>query len=170
METDVLETVERGHGRVEARRYRTLADLSGVPPHALWKAMSMIGMVESTREVNGKCATEARCFIGSIGSDAKTFAHAVRAHWGIENELHWGLDVSFREDDCRVRETCARENLAVLRHIAMTRFKQDPTKLCIKSKRLKAAWSESYLAKLLFQPPKPLQSVMASEAANISKH
>ena len=76
--------------------------------------------------------------------------------------------MSFREDDCRVRETCARENLAVLRHIAMTRLKQDPTKLGIKSKRLKAAWSESYLAKLLFQPPKPLTST-ASEATNISQ-
>jgi predicted transposase YbfD/YdcC len=167
-ETDVVETVERGHGRVETRRYRTLADLSGVPRHALWKGMNMIGMVESTREVNGTCATETRYFIGSIGTDAKTFARAVRAHWGIENELHWGLDVAFREDDSRVRETRARENLAVLRHIAMTRLKQDPTKLGIKSKRLKAAWSESYLAKLLFQPPKPLTST-ASEATNISQ-
>jgi len=169
-ETDVVETVERGHGRVETRRYRTLADLSGVPRHALWKGMNMIGMVESTREVNDTCATETRYFIGSIGTDAKTFARAVRAHWGIENELHWGLDVAFREDDSRVRETRARENLAVLLHIAMTRLKQDATQLGIKSKRLKAAWSESYLAKLLFQPPKPLNSAMASEAANISQH
>jgi len=70
-ETDVVETVERGHGRGETHRYRTLADLSGVPRHALWKGMNMIGMVESTRDVNGTCATETRYFIGSIGTDAK---------------------------------------------------------------------------------------------------
>jgi predicted transposase YbfD/YdcC len=155
METDCFETVERAHGRVETRRYRTLTDLSGVSRHPLWKAMNMIGMVESTRELNGKCSMETRSFIGRIGPDAQTFAGAVRQHWGIENKLHWGLDVSFREDDCRVRETRARENLAVLRHIAITRLKQDPAKLGIQTKRLKAGWSESDLAELLFQAPEP---------------
>ena len=167
METDFFETVERAHGRVETRRYRTLTDLSGVSRHPLWKGMNMIGMVESTREINGKCSTETRHFIGSIGPDAQTFAGAVRQHWGIENKLHWGLDVSFREDDCRVRETRARENLAVLRHIAMTRLKQDPAKLGIKTKRLKAGWSESYLGTLLFQPPKPVKEKAVSEHPNI---
>jgi predicted transposase YbfD/YdcC len=167
METDYFETVERGHGRVETRRYRTLTDLSGVSRHPLWKAMNMIGLVESTREINGKRSTETRYFIGSIGPDAKTFAGAVRQHWGIENILHWGLDVSFREDDCRVREAHARENLAVLRHIALTRLKQDPTKLGIKSKRLKAGWSEAYLTELLFQAPEPLKESTQSAKSNI---
>lgn len=168
MDSDFFETVERGHGRVETRRYRTLADLSGVPRSALWKAMNMIGMVESIREVDGKCSAETRFFIGSIGTDAQTFARAVRSHWGIENELHWGLDVAFCEDDSRVRETAARENLAVLRHIAMTQLKQDPAKLGIKTKRLKAGWSESYLAELLFQPPKRQDTKATSDGANIS--
>jgi predicted transposase YbfD/YdcC len=99
----LFETVERGHGRVETRRYRTLTDLSGVSRSPLWKAMNMIGMVESEREINGN-STETRYFIGSIGTDAATFARAVRAHWGIENKLHWSLDMAFREDDSRVRE------------------------------------------------------------------
>jgi predicted transposase YbfD/YdcC len=167
METDFFETVERAHGRVETRRYRTLTDLSGVSRHPLWKGMNMIGIVESTREINGKCSTETRHFIGSIGADARTFAGAVRQHWGIENKLHWGLDVSFREDECRVRDTRARENLAVLRHIAMTRLKQDPAKLGIKTKRLKAGWSESYLEDLLFQAPKQPEEKAASETPNI---
>ncbi len=85
----------------------------------------MIGMVESQRTVDGKTSCETRFFIGSIGTDAACFARAVRDHWGIENELHWTLDVAFREDDSRVREPAARENLAVLRHIALTRLKQD---------------------------------------------
>lgn len=167
MQSDVFETVERAHGRVERRRYRTLSDLSGLSRQPLWKAINMIGMVESTREINGKCSTETRYFIGSIGPDAQTFAGAVRQHWGIENKLHWGLDVAFREDECRVRETRARENLAVLRHIAMTRLKQDSAKLGIKTKRLKAGWSESYLAKLLFQPPTPDKEKATSGNPNI---
>lgn len=151
--SEVLETVERGHGRVETRRYRTLGDLSGVPRSALWQAMNMIGMVESQREVEGKITQETRYYIGSIGTSVADFARATRGHWGVENELHWTLDVAFREDDCRVRESAARENLAVLRHIALTRLKKDNTKLGIKNKRLKAGWDEGYLTKLLFDAP-----------------
>ena len=153
MESEFLETTEHGHGRVETRCYRTLGDLSGVPRSALWRGMNMIGMVESHRTVDGKTSCETRFFIGSIGTDAACFARAVRDHWGIENELHWTLDVAFREDDSRVREPAARENLAVLRHIALTRLKKDKTKLGIKNKRLKAGWDERYLAKLLFESP-----------------
>jgi len=149
VDSQVLETVERGHGRRETRRYRTLGDLSGVPRSALWEGMNMIGMVESRREVNGKVSTETRFYIGSIGTDVAGFARAARDHWGIENTLHWSLDVAFREDDSRVRNPAARENLAVLRHIALTRLKQDRhTKLGIQNKRLRAAWDDRYLAEL----------------------
>jgi len=83
-----------------------------------------------------------------------TFGRAVRGHWGVENDLHWSFDVAMREDDCQVRETQARENLAVLRHpVAMSRLKNDSTKLGIKNKRLKAGWDERYLEKLLFERP-----------------
>jgi predicted transposase YbfD/YdcC len=153
MDSEFLETVDRGHGRIEIRRYRTLGDLSGVPRSALWRGMNMIGMVESQRTVEGKTSTETRLYIGSIGTEAASFAYAVRSHWGIENELHWCLDMAFREDDCRVREPAARENPAVLRHITLTRLKKDDTKLGIKNKRKKAGWDEHYLAKLLFEPP-----------------
>jgi len=87
-------------------------------------------------------------------SDAARFARAVRGHWGIKNDLHWSLDVAFAEDASRVRERNARENFAVLRHIALTRLKNDTTlKSGIKSKRLAAGWNDAYLAKLLFTPP-----------------
>jgi predicted transposase YbfD/YdcC len=153
MDSSFLETREHGHGRTETRRYRTLGDLSAVPRSALWEGMNMIGMVESERTLDGNTTHETRFYIGSIGTDVTCFARAVRSHWGIENELHWCLDVAFREDDCRVREPAARENLAVLRHITLTRLKQDNTKLGIKNKRKKAGWDEAYLAKLLFMPP-----------------
>ncbi len=169
VESEALDTVERGHGRVETRRYRTLGELSGVPRSALWKGMNMIGMVESTRESAGKISRETRFFIGSIGTDVGDFARAVRAHWGVENDLHWSLDVAMREDDCRVREKQARENLAVLRHIAMSRLKNDSTKLGIKNKRLKAGWNERYLEKLLFERPRTVGQNALSGTPNISR-
>ena len=170
VDSQVLETVERGHGRHETRRYRTLGDLSGVPRSALWEGMNMIGMVESRREVNGKVTTETRFYIGSIGTDVGDFARAARGHWGIENVLHWSLDVAFREDESRVRDPAARENLAVLRHIALTRLKQDRrTKLGIQNKRLKAGWDERYLAELLFEPPHPITGTDSTAANNISR-
>ena len=169
VDSQVLETIERGHGRSETRRYRTLGDLSGVPRSSLWQGMNMIGMVESRREVNGKVSTETRFYIGSIGTDVACFALAARGHWGIENELHWSLDVAFREDESRVRDPAARENLAVLRHIALTRLKQDRrTKLGIHNKRLKAGWNERYLAELLFEPPHPTVRNQPSGHGNIS--
>jgi predicted transposase YbfD/YdcC len=164
-----LETVERGHGRLETRRYRTLGDLSGVARSVLWEGMNMIGMIESRRDVAGKVSLETRYYIGSLGTSAERFTHAARGHWGIENGLHWNLDIAFREDACRVRDPVARENLAVLRHIALSRLKNDATKLGIQNKRLKAACDERYLAKLLFEPPKNEQETKPSKRSNISK-
>jgi predicted transposase YbfD/YdcC len=151
---DVLETVEQGHGRKETRRYTVLGDLKGVSRQSLWKGLDAICMVESEREIDGRTSRECRYYIGSIGTDAKQFAHAVRAHWSIENSLHWTLDVAFREDESRLRDPSGRENFAVLRHIALTRLKNDKsTKTGIKNKRLKAGWDNDYLAKLLMQKP-----------------
>ncbi len=169
MDSNSLDTIERGHGRIETRRYRTLGDLSGVPRSALWRGMNMIGMVQSERTVDGRTTEETRFYIGSIGTDVASFSRAVRSHWGIENELHWCLDVAFREDDCRVRKPAARENLAVLRHITLTRLKQDNTKLGIKNKRKKAGWDEHYLAKLLFEPPPAQDQRSPSVPANIGE-
>jgi predicted transposase YbfD/YdcC len=152
LDSQVAETSERDHGRVETRRYRTLGNLDGVPRSALWKGLNMIGMVQSQREVDGKTSTEVRFYIGSIGTDAARFARAVRGHWRIENDLHWSLDVAFREDESRLRDPQARENFAVLRHIALTRLKNDKhERMGIKNKRLKAGWDDSYLSDLLFQ-------------------
>ena len=169
VDSEFLETVERGHGRLETRRYRTLGDLSGVPRSKLWEAMNRIGMVESRREIDGQISIETRYFIGSIGTSAARFAHSVRGHWGVENGLHWNLDISFREDECRVRHPVARENLAVLRHIALSRLKNDDTKIGIHNKRLQAGWNEDYLTKLLFEWPKSEENTKLSGNANISE-
>lgn len=169
LDSEYLETIEHGHGRRETRRYRTLGDLSGVPHSALWSAMNMIGMVDSEREINGRITRETRFYIGSIGTEAATFAHAVRAHWGVENRLHWSLDVSFNEDASRVRDPQARQTLAVLRRIALTRLKHEATKLGLQSKRLRAGWDEAYLAKLLFEEPTSPRKSSTCKSSNISK-
>lgn len=152
VQSDHYETIERGHGRCETRRYWTLASLDGIGQATQWKNLNVIGMVQSIREHNGRTSSEYRYYIGSIGSDARRFATAVRGHWGVENDLHWSLDIAFREDESRIRERHAAENFTVLRHLALSRLKNEKTlKRGIKTKRLKAGWDENYRARLLFE-------------------
>jgi predicted transposase YbfD/YdcC len=151
LDSDYYETVERGHGRRETRRYWTLGQLDGIDQKEQWEKLNVVGMVQSIREQGGHTSSEYRYYIGSIGNDAQRFAKAVRGHWGVENDLHWSLDISFREDESRIRERQAAENFTVLRHIALARLKHETTlKRGIKTKRLKAGWDEAYRAKLLF--------------------
>ena len=147
---DFHETEEKNHGRQEVRRYWSMA-CEGQLAHAKpWVKLNMIGMVESERTLEGKSTLEHRYYIGSIETDARLFAKGARGHWGVENGLHWVLDVAFREDDSRIRTGHAPENFALLRHIAVNAIKQEKTaKLGVKNKRLKAGWDETYLAKIL---------------------
>ncbi len=116
-----------------------------------WKNLNVVGMVQSIREQAGHTSNEYRYYIASIGTDARRFATAVRGHWSVENDLHWSLYISFREDESRIRQRQGAENFTVLRHIAPARLKNDTTlKRGIKTKRLKAGWDEAYRAKLLF--------------------
>jgi len=115
------------------------------------KNLKTICMVERERHFTDKIEKEKSYYIGSLKSDAKQFGDTIRSHWGIENSLHWVLDVSFREDDSTARKGNAPENLAVLRHIALNLIKKETTakKKSIKSKRLKAGWDNDYLMKIL---------------------
>ena len=146
------QTVDGGHGRVEIRRYRTISDaetLAHLDPDREWAGLRSIGMVEAERREKGKVSRETRYYLTSL-TDVATFGRAVRGHWGIENGLHWVLDMAFREDESRVRVGHGAGNLVVLRHIVVNLLKREQTtKVGIKAKRLKAGWDEHYLLKVL---------------------
>ena len=144
-----VETQTNSHGRLEVRRYWITDEISELPSTAPWKNLSLIGLVESERTVGGKTTIEQRFVISSLEKDVTLFAKAVRQHWGIENSVHWVLDIGFREDESRIRTGHAPENMAVLRHIALNVLRNDDTRLGIKNKRLKAGWDTDYLTHLL---------------------
>jgi predicted transposase YbfD/YdcC len=146
-------TEEHGHGRLEVRECWTVSDpeyLASIRSLADWWGLHTVIMVKSERSVGDKRSEESRYYIASLSGDAKQALEAVRGHWGIENQVHWVLDIAFREDECRIRKGNGAQNFAVLRHIALNLLKQEKTAKCgVKNKRLKAAWDESYLLKVL---------------------
>lgn len=147
---DYYETVDGNHGRIETRKFWTVSDIDWLYGKRLWQGLKTIGMVESERQIGDNVSKECRFFISSLENDAKIFARAVRNHWGIENGLHWTLDIAFREDESRIRKDNAPENFAVLRHIALNLLKTEKTfKGSIKTKRLMAGWETSYLEKVI---------------------
>lgn len=150
---DFHQTVDKDHGRLEIRRHWTIDEpefITYLDPMHKWANLHCIGLVEAERKVRGNKTIERRYYISSLSGQAIEFSQAVRTHWEIENCVHWVLDVAFREDDCRVRNGNAPQNLAVLRHIALNLLRQEKTAKCgIKNKRLKAAWNDDYLLKVL---------------------
>ena len=146
-------TVDNRHGRMEVRQCWAISgaeSLSFLRGHGNWPHLKTIVMIESERRLKKKVKRKVSFFITSLANDAQRILATKRSHWGIENSLHWILDVAFREDDSRVRQGNAAENLAMLRHMALNLLKQEKTaKGGIKAKRLQAAWNNDYLVKVL---------------------
>jgi predicted transposase YbfD/YdcC len=145
------ETTDKEHGRIEVRKYWQVSEVAWLRERHLWTGLESVGMVESTRIIQGKSTTETRYFINSLRADVKKFAKAARAHWGIENSLHWCLDVAMSEDQSRIRAIHAAENFSLLRKIALNLFKQDRTrKRGIEAKQRNAGWDRRYMLQVLF--------------------
>jgi predicted transposase YbfD/YdcC len=148
---DYSETLEKGHGRIEERRCWVTEEIAWLEGKEKWKNLKSVVMVEAIREViGGKKTVERRYFISSLEANAELALKCVRGHWAIENNLHWCLDIGFREDASQVREAKSSENLATLRHIGINLLKQEKScKRGIEGKRKKAGWDENYLLKVL---------------------
>ena len=140
-----------GHGRIETRSIRATADIAWLRARHDWQGLQSIIAVTAKREIDNKVTEETRYFISSLdANDPKRLEHVVRAHWSIENNLHWVLDVAFDEDSNRTRKGYGAANLAVIRHIALNRVKAEKTsKVGVKIKRLEAGWDNDYLLRVI---------------------
>jgi predicted transposase YbfD/YdcC len=153
---DQYTQIGKGHGRIETRRCTTISDpecLAMLADHAQWQALRTVVHLHTKRQIGDQVAEENRYYLCSLPADTPNLAaqvlHATRSHWGIENQLHWVLDVTFREDYSRARTGNAGENLAILRRFALNLLRNEASKLSVRAKRLKAAWDQRYLLKIL---------------------
>ena len=142
-----------GHGRIETRKCSVITDFQFIEPNNEWKNLQSIIKIESTREFKNSdkpIEKVTRYYISSLQNDAKEFQSKIRSHWAVENKLHWTLDVAFSEDCSRKRAGNAAQNYSILLKTALNLLKNEPTKTAsVKTKRLEAAWNESYLIKIL---------------------
>ena len=148
------EEADKGHGRIELRKCIASSQIDWLKQKPEWAGLKTIAMIEETRQIGEKTSTERRFFISSLPADAKQIALAVRAHWLIENALHWTLDVVFNEDNSRVRKDNAGENMAIVRHITLNMLNNSKTSfknVGLKALRKKAGWGNETLEFILKQ-------------------
>jgi predicted transposase YbfD/YdcC len=142
-------TKDKGHGREEVRSYIQMPAPENLAGLKLWKGLKSLGVVTSQCVRDGKETIETRYYISSLPVKVKCFAHAVRSHWGIENTCHWSLDVTYREDESRIRDKQVRETFAWLNRFTLSLLKQHPGKDSIAMKRRACGWSDEFLTEVL---------------------
>jgi len=145
-------SADAGHGRIEAREVFATDDIAWLEERHDWTGLRSIVMVVSTRETARGVENERRFYITSLPAEATRIAAAIREHWGVENSLHWLLDVNFRDDDCRIRKKNAPANFTSVKRATLNALRKAPGKDSMKSRRLIAGWDETYLAKILENP------------------
>jgi predicted transposase YbfD/YdcC len=142
-------TTEKGHGREEIRSYLQMPVPATLRGLELWKGLKSIGTATLVCVRDGKETTETRYYISSLPVGVKQFAHAIRSHWGIENSCHWSLDLTYREDESRIRDQHVRENFAWLNRFTLSLLKQHPGKDSIVMKRRACGWNDDFLLEVL---------------------
>ena len=147
-EIQTTETCEKGHGRIEQRKYYLTTNVDWLSGKEEWANLCGLGAVCSKVSKGDAVSEEVRYYITSL-SDVNTFAKAARAHWGVESSLHWCLDMTFHEDYSRMRKDHSAENMAVVRHIALDILKQYPAKISLARKRRRCAYDDAFLAVVL---------------------
>ena len=143
------QTADADHGRVETRNYTLIHDVSWLQDRHKWPGLKGVLMVESQREYNDKVERETRFYITSSTLEAQTLGPMIRSHWAIENSLHWVMDMTFRDDECRIRTEHAPANFTTLRHMAHNLVRKAPGKDSLRLRRKTAAWDDDYLATLI---------------------
>ena len=144
------EVVEKGHGRIETRNCKVFNKIDLLEDQEKWCELKSVIQICAQREIKDKITTETRLYISSLNHDASAFNQYIRQHWSVENNLHWTLDMTFREDEQRKRDKHSAQNFAIVRKIALNLLKQeDSKKLSLKTKRLKAGWDNIFLLKIL---------------------
>jgi len=143
-------TADADHGRIEERDCWVTDDIDWLKDrHDDWPALRAIVMIRAKHTLHGETSTKTRYFITSLAADARQLAEAVRAHWGIENRLHWVLDMTFREDESRIRKDNAPHNAGILKHMALNLLKKTPSRRSIRLKRKSAGWDNQFLQSVL---------------------
>ena len=142
-------TTGKDHGRLEIREYAVCADIEWLRDRHPWSGLNAIVMVRSRREFAGKTEIETRFYITSLTPDAPTIATAIRQHWGVENGLHWVMDMVFRDDECRIRKKNAPANFATVKHMASNVLRDAPHKHSLRLKRKLAGWDDQFLFELI---------------------
>jgi predicted transposase YbfD/YdcC len=143
------QTLEKSHGRIETRTVTVVDEIDWLKERHAWTGLASIVMVESRREIGAKNEHETRFYITSLSACAERIGLAIRGHWGIENGLHWVMDMVFRDDECRIRKDNAPANFATIKHMACNLLRQAPGKDSLRVKRKVAAWDDDYLATII---------------------
>ena len=146
------ETIDADHGRIETRRYTVCSDIEWLRFRHDWPGLKAVIMTEYTREIRGKCETVQQLYIASFVENPEKMAQCIRNHWQVENSLHWVLDVTFRQDDCRIRKANAVANFATINQSAMTLLRRVPgKKMSLPQKRRSSAWDDDYMEAVIRQ-------------------
>ena len=145
------ESIEADHGRIETRRCTVCSDAQWLIERHNWPGLKAVVMTEYTREIKGKTETVRRFYISSFVDCPEKIAQYIRNHWQVENSLHWVLDVTFRQDECRIRQGNAAANFATINHAATHLLSSNPGKISMPQKRRSAAWDDDYMEALIRQ-------------------